>query len=91
MIRSFGASGTAPAATIVKSRNPAATETSPGVVESGETMIGLYVVSPAETGSNAMRGWFVTRPPCELMMRSVAMAFDAYLGGGQRKRFSRTI
>ncbi|MEL7938440.1 oxygen-independent coproporphyrinogen III oxidase [Pseudomonas delhiensis] len=30
-------------------------------------------------------------PQGQLMMRSVAMAFDAYLGGEQRERFSRTI
>lgn len=30
-------------------------------------------------------------PQGQLMMRSVAMAFDAYLGGEQQERFSRTI
>ncbi|MDF3865316.1 oxygen-independent coproporphyrinogen III oxidase [Pseudomonas denitrificans (nom. rej.)] len=33
----------------------------------------------------------VLLPQGQLMMRSVAMAFDAYLGGGQQERFSRTI
>ncbi|MNJ56518.1 Oxygen-independent coproporphyrinogen-III oxidase [compost metagenome] len=30
-------------------------------------------------------------PQGQLMMRNVAMAFDAYLGGEQRGRFSRTV
>jgi len=30
-------------------------------------------------------------PQGQLMMRSVAMAFDAYLGGAQKGRFSRTV
>ncbi|MOA31675.1 Oxygen-independent coproporphyrinogen-III oxidase [compost metagenome] len=30
-------------------------------------------------------------PQGQLMLRSVAMAFDAYLGAGQSGRFSRTI
>ncbi|MFJ3264232.1 oxygen-independent coproporphyrinogen III oxidase [Pseudomonas sp. NPDC086581] len=33
----------------------------------------------------------VLLPQGQLMMRSVAMAFDAYLSGGQQERFSRTI
>ena len=30
-------------------------------------------------------------PQGQLMMRNVAMAFDAYLGGEQKGRFSRTV
>jgi len=33
----------------------------------------------------------VLMPQGHLMMRNVAMAFDAYLGGEQRGRFSRTV
>ncbi|RJG08922.1 oxygen-independent coproporphyrinogen III oxidase [Pseudomonas cavernicola] len=33
----------------------------------------------------------VLLPQGQLMMRTVAMAFDAYLGGDQRGRFSRTV
>jgi len=33
----------------------------------------------------------VLLPQGQLMMRNVAMAFDAYLGGEQRGRFSRTV
>ncbi len=33
----------------------------------------------------------VLMPLGHLMMRNVAMAFDAYLGGEQRGRFSRTV
>jgi oxygen-independent coproporphyrinogen-3 oxidase len=33
----------------------------------------------------------VLLPPGHLMMRSVAMAFDAYLGGAQKGQFSRTV
>ena len=33
----------------------------------------------------------VLLPQGQLMMRSVAMAFDAYLGSAQQERFSRTI
>ena len=33
----------------------------------------------------------VLLPQGHLMMRNVAMAFDAYLGGEQRGRFSRTV
>ena len=33
----------------------------------------------------------VLLPRGQLMMRSVAMAFDAYLGEGQSGRFSRTV
>ncbi|MEX6503663.1 oxygen-independent coproporphyrinogen III oxidase [Pseudomonas zhanjiangensis] len=33
----------------------------------------------------------VLLPQGQLMMRSVAMAFDAYLGGAQKGRFSRTV
>jgi len=33
----------------------------------------------------------VLLPQGQLMLRNVAMAFDAYLGGEQRGRFSRTV
>ncbi|MCY1561809.1 Oxygen-independent coproporphyrinogen III oxidase [compost metagenome] len=33
----------------------------------------------------------VLLPQGQLMLRSVAMAFDAYLGEGKSERFSRTI
>jgi len=36
-------------------------------------------------------GALILLPQGQLMMRSVAMAFDAYLGGEQQERFSRTI
>ena len=36
-------------------------------------------------------GELVLLPQGHLMMRSAAMAFDAYLGGEQKGRFSRTV
>ena len=33
----------------------------------------------------------VLLPEGKLMLRNVAMAFDAYLGTGQKGRFSRTV
>ncbi len=43
---------------------------------------GLVTLEPAA---------LVLEPQGQLMMRNVAMAFDAYLGDGQRGRFSRTV